>query len=90
MTGNDKQTQFILDSNVCPTLVSLIDNPKETISKGAVWTLSNITAGTSSQIQSVIDAGAFPKLIQLTSEVNIQKEAAWAVANATSGVLRTR
>ena len=44
-------------------------------------------AGTSGQIQAVINAGVFPKLIALlqSSEFDIQKEAAWAVSNATSG-----
>jgi hypothetical protein len=49
--------------------------------------LSNITAGTPEQIQTVVLAGVFPKLIELlsSSEFDIQKEAAWAVSNATSG-----
>ena len=44
-------------------------------------------SGTSDQIQSVVNAGVFPKLIELlrSSEFDIQKEAAWAVSNATSG-----
>ena len=57
------------------------------IRKEACWTLSNVTAGTPEQIQSAINAGVFPKLIELLqcSEFDIQKEAAWAVSNATSG-----
>ena len=45
------------------------------------------SSGTSAQIQAVINAGVFPKLISLlqSSEFDIQKEAAWAVSNATSG-----
>ena len=48
---------------------------------------TGVTLGTSEQIQAVINAGVFPKLIALlqTSEFDIQKEAAWAVSNATSG-----
>ena len=36
---------------------------------------------------SVISAGVFPTLVELlrTGEFDIQKEAAWAVSNATSG-----
>jgi hypothetical protein len=46
-----------------------------------------ILIGTAEQIQSVINANVFPKLIELlgSSEFDIQKEAAWAVSNATSG-----
>lgn len=63
------------------------DNPKKNIRKEACWTISNITAGTADQIQAVISAGVFPRLIQLlaSSDFDIQKEAAWAVSNATSG-----
>ena len=47
----------------------------------------SLLLGTSDQIQSVVNAGVFPKLIDLlrSSEFDIQKEAAWAVSNATSG-----
>ena len=65
----------------------MLDNSKKNIRKEACWTLSNVTAGTADQIQSVINADVFPKLIELlrSSEFDIQKEAAWAVSNATSG-----
>ncbi len=55
--------------------------------KEAAWTLSNITAGTQNQIQSVIAAGLIPVLVQVlgTSELRVQKEAAWALTNFTSG-----
>jgi hypothetical protein len=47
---------------------------KKNIRKEACWTLSNVTAGTAEQIQSVINACVFPKLIQLlgSSEFDIQ------------------
>jgi importin subunit alpha-6/7 len=86
-TGDDTQTQFVINLNALPALLWLLDNSKKNIRKEACWTLSNITAGTADQIQSVINAGVFPKLIELlrASEFDIQKEAAWAVSNATSG-----
>ena len=39
------------------------------------------------QIQSVIDSNIVPILVDLlkTSEVEVRKEAAWAISNATSG-----
>lgn len=65
----------------------LLDHPKKNIRKEACWTISNVTAGTSEQIQAVINSGIIPKLIQLlnVAEFEIQKEAAWALSNATSG-----
>ena len=86
MTGDDAQTQFVLDLNALPAIIGMLDHQKKNIHKQETWTLSNITAGTSEQIQAKINAGAFPKLIYIlqTAEFDIQKEAAWAVSNATS------
>jgi hypothetical protein len=87
VTGDDAQTQLVINLNALPALLWMLDNSKKNIRKEACWTLSNVTAGTAEQIQSVINACVFPKLIQLlgSSEFDIQKEAAWAVSNATSG-----
>ncbi len=51
VTGDDQQTQLVLDAGVLPHLLSLLQSPKESIKKEACWTLSNITAGIQSQIQ---------------------------------------
>ena len=52
-----------------------------------MWFLSNITAGNQQQVQSVIEAGLVPMVIGHLSkgEFQTQKEAAWAITNATSG-----
>jgi HEAT repeat protein len=87
VTGDDVQTQTILNLNTLPILLWLLDHQKKNIRKEACWTISNITAGTPEQIQMVINAEIFPKLIYILSsaEFEIQKEAAWAISNATSG-----
>lgn len=87
VTGDDSQTQMIINLNALPALLWMLDNPKKNVRKEACWTISNITAGTAPQIQAVIQAGVIPKLVQLLTctEFDIQKEAAWAVSNATSG-----
>jgi len=87
VTGDDAQTQRIINLNVLPALLWMLDNPKKNLRKEACWTISNVTAGTQQQIQCVIDAAIFPKLIELlqSAEFDIQKEATWAVSNATSG-----
>jgi len=51
VSGDDVQTQAILDCGLLPTLSDLIKSPKDTIRKEVCWSLSNITAGTVSQIQ---------------------------------------
>ena len=46
ITGNDVQTQTMLDLNVIDNLKLLLESPiKESIRKEIMWTISNITAG---------------------------------------------
>lgn len=87
VTGDDAQTQLILNCNALPCILHLLSSSKETIRKEACWTVSNIAAGNREQIQAVIDAGIFPVLIDILqkAEFKTRKEAAWAVTNATSG-----
>ncbi|KAK9756887.1 hypothetical protein RND81_01G127400 [Saponaria officinalis] len=88
VTGDDMQTQCLIDHQSLPCLLKLLtENYKKSIKKEACWTVSNITAGTKDQIQAVIVAGIIGPLVQLlqNAEFDIKKEAAWAISNATSG-----
>ncbi|KAL3538295.1 hypothetical protein ACH5RR_001661 [Cinchona calisaya] len=88
VTGDDAQTQFVIDNQVLPCLSQLLNpNYKKSIKKEACWTISNITAGNRAQIQAVIDANIILPLVHhlQNSEFDIKKEAAWAISNATSG-----
>ncbi|OAY62624.1 Importin subunit alpha-1b [Ananas comosus] len=94
VTGDDVQTQHMINHQVLPCLMNLIThNHKKSIKKEACWTISNITAGNNEQIQhkiepqAVIATGIIGPLVQLllTAEFDIKKEAAWAISNATSG-----
>lgn len=51
VTGDDVQTQVVLNCSVMHCLLHLLASPKESIRKEACWTISNITAGNRSQIQ---------------------------------------
>jgi len=87
VTGDDNQTQAILNCVALPCLLSLLVHPRKSIRKETCWTISNITAGNPDQIQLVIDANIIPPLVSIlrNSDFDIQKEAAWAISNATSG-----
>jgi len=87
VTGDDLQTQIIINFAALPCLHTLLSSPKKGIRKEACWTISNITAGNTNQIQAVIEAGVIPPLVFLLgqAEFDIKKEAAWALSNATSG-----
>ncbi|XP_020242489.1 importin subunit alpha-like [Asparagus officinalis] len=87
VTGDDVQTQVIINHQALPYLHRLLINYKKNIKKEACWTISNITAGNEDKIQAVIDADIIDTLVLLlrTAEFDIKKEAAWAISNATSG-----
>ncbi|XAR58395.1 hypothetical protein NMG60_11013779 [Bertholletia excelsa] len=88
VTGDDIQTQVIIDHQALHCLLNLlVHSYKKSIKKEACWTISNITAGNRDQIQAVIEAGIIAPLVQLLqiAEFEVKKEAAWAISNATSG-----
>lgn len=62
--------QAVLDANVLATFTSLLQHAKPAIQKEAAWTISNITAGNSSQIQQVIHQNLLPLIIQILVKVN--------------------
>lgn len=68
-------------------LKNLLQHTRVNLVKEAAWTISNITAGNTEQIQQVIDAGILPPLLNVlqAGDFKSQKEAAWAVTNYTSG-----
>ncbi|XWS14233.1 hypothetical protein CRYUN_Cryun36dG0105600 [Craigia yunnanensis] len=87
VTGDDSQTQVVIDNQSLPCLYKFLSqNYKKSIKKEACWTISNITAGNISQIQAVIEANIISPLVHLLqhAEFEIKKEAAWAISNATS------
>ncbi|KAK9136655.1 hypothetical protein Sjap_007249 [Stephania japonica] len=87
-TGDDFQTQFIIDNQVLPCLHQhLTQDNKKAIKKKACWTISNILAGNRGQIQAVNDANLISLVIQLLphAEFDIKIEAVWAISNITSG-----
>lgn len=87
VTGDDVQTQFVINVSALPCLLNLLNSPKKSIRKEACWTISNITAGNKEQINAVMEANIIPPLIQIltNADFDVKKEAAWAISNATSG-----
>lgn len=87
VTGDDSQTQGMLNENPLPALLGTLSCQRKSLRKETCWTISNITAGTPQQIQQVISANLIPPLVNILKEdqFDVQKEAAWAIANITSG-----
>jgi len=87
VTGDDLQTQVVINNGALLRLVVLLTNQKKAIRKEACWTISNITAGSVEQIEAVLQNSLFQPVISLLQkgEFDVKKEAAWAISNATSG-----
>jgi importin subunit alpha-1 len=77
-----------LDYGVLPPIRHLLLNHNnKLILKESCWAISNITAGSKEQIQSVIDADLIPSVIQLvdTNDFEVKREAVWVLRNAIKG-----
>ncbi len=84
--GDERHTQAIIVT--LPSLLWLLDYPDKGIRKDVCRALFNIAVGTKKQIQAMIDAAIFPKLIELmkSSDLDdVQREAAETVHNAIVG-----
>jgi hypothetical protein len=55
VTGDDLQTQVIINCGALPCLLNLLTTShKKSIKKEACWTISNITAGTKEQVRPLL------------------------------------
>jgi hypothetical protein len=91
VTGDDAQTQQVLDGGVLQAMFRLATGSKTwanaTMRKELAWAISNVAAGTSAQIEALVNAGLVPVLVELLQDADkkVRKEAAWAVANLACG-----
>jgi importin subunit alpha-6/7 len=86
VSGNEEQTQAVMDCGVLSIFQDLLRHYKSSIQKECCWAISNITAGNAYQVQAVIEANLFPSIITIlrSGDMKTKKEAVWAVCNATS------
>lgn len=89
VSGNDMQTQAVLDAQALYALVPLLSHSKKNIRKETCWVLSNIAAGTPTQLNSLF---MVPDLLSLVmkqlsvGEWDVRRESCWVISNiATSG-----
>ncbi|KAI3849426.1 hypothetical protein MKX03_030822 [Papaver bracteatum] len=90
VTGNDEQTQVLIDYQVLSCFHQLLtQNYSKNIKRETCWAISNITAGNVDQIQAVIEANIIGPVLHLLghAEFEIKKEAAWAISNALCGAV---
>jgi len=98
VTGSEHTTQAVLDGGLLAgaaaggpfgVLLRAQDNPRyeDRLCKNAVWALSNVTAGSRSQIEEVRESGLMPAVLALldSGPADIKKEACWTVSNWAEG-----
>lgn len=88
VSGNDKQTQAVLDAGIMECIDKLLTHNKRTIRKESHWLLSNIAAGTVIQIDQL---AKHQKILEIVvdsaknGEWEVRKEAIWVLSNMCGG-----
>eukprot|EP00051_Salpingoeca_urceolata_P022821 m.379180 g.379180 ORF g.379180 m.379180 type:complete len:514 (-) comp20027_c4_seq30:3095-4636(-) len=90
VSGNHTQTQAVIDAGCIPPLIAALENETDAVVKETCWALSNIAAGTQSQIESLLGHGALEPVLRIlghTDEYSVKviKEALWIVSNLLVG-----
>jgi importin subunit alpha-1 len=89
-TGDTAATQAVLDQPAAlPGVLRLLATgaTRRSLRKEACWLVSNVCAGTEGQVEAVVRSGLVPALVRCLreDEVEVAREAAWALCNAASG-----
>ncbi|KAH8063926.1 hypothetical protein JL720_13086 [Aureococcus anophagefferens] len=71
--GNKDQIQSVIDSNIVPPLVQLLNSAEFDIRKEAAWAISNATSGgTPMQIKFLVQQACIPPLCELLSVADVK------------------
>jgi hypothetical protein len=87
VTGDEVQTQVIINHGALESLQFILDSNRKALKKEACWAVSNVMAGNKEQIQASIDANLVQQLVTILKGNNkeTKREACWALSNTTSG-----
>jgi len=85
--GDNSRIQAVIDNNVIPCLINMLNSGKGAIMTPALRTLGNIVSGDDSQTQFVVNNNVLPALVPLLSnpKKNIRKETCWMLSNIAAG-----
>jgi hypothetical protein len=66
LSSSDIKAQFLIDQGILDVYVRIFDDNDPKIIKEALWGISNICAGTASQIEKLQKKGILAKILELT------------------------
>lgn len=85
--GDNNRIQEVVNLNLIPSFVKMLNSCITQIIVPALRTLGNIVSGTDSQTQAVVESNVLPALVTLLShnKKNIRKESCWMLSNIAAG-----
>lgn len=87
-TGSDELTQVVVDNGVLDIVRNIMAQTRsQSLLKECCWLISNVIAGTQSQIDAVIKAKLIPPIVNAlqNGDNRSRVEASWAIANLSQG-----
>lgn len=72
VSGNAKQTQQVLELGLLDYLKRTIFHEKKAMRKETCWIISNLAAGTTSQVEALIEANYLPILQKILEADDIE------------------
>ncbi|CAD8106015.1 unnamed protein product [Paramecium sonneborni] len=85
LAGNDEQTNQVLQTGVLQSFEKLLQHKKKSVRRDVIWSLSNIVAGTISQIKLIIRNDSLLKPLFKQAKKNnleITKQIAFFISNS--------
>ena len=92
LTLSNSPIQELIDINIIPEIISLLENSPSEFQYEALWCLTNIATGTTDQSNNIVVKGGVPKILNLLDsqieEIKIQ--ATWLLGNLASDCTKIR
>lgn len=75
--------QEIIELNIVPELINLLENTPNEFKYEAIWSLTNIASGTEEQANTILIYGGLPKILNLLDSniEEIKSQTVWLIAN---------
>ncbi|KAG9026175.1 Importin subunit alpha-4 [Tulasnella sp. UAMH 9824] len=90
LDGDDDAADAVIDAGLLPALLALVEGENQELCRTALYSASNIAAGSQSQIHALLECGLFKPVVRILiddySSIPCQREACWTMANLSMRV----